>query len=108
MHLETNHERLLVYKKNQVLYLYHSEVLFIERINKQTIVHTTHGEFAVNLPLKSFEEVLPDTFVRAHKSYIVNKVKLRELNLFNKNTYEALFPNRKTALVNKDCISVLI
>ncbi|MEC0228866.1 LytTR family DNA-binding domain-containing protein [Paenibacillus alba] len=94
--------RLLVVKRDQIVYIELSEILYIERINQKTLIHTDLQEIRVGVSLKQMMSMLPDIFVRSHKSYIVNILNLRELNFFNRNTYEAYYKNRKTALVCKD------
>ena len=63
----------------------------------------------VDLPLSKIIKYLPQSFIRSHKSFIINKEKIVELNPFNNNTVEILFSGgEKTALITKDRIEKVI
>jgi two-component system, LytTR family, response regulator len=52
-------------------------ILFLESLRDYVAIHTTNGNILTLQSLKSFEELLPDTFfMRVHKSYIIalNKI----------------------------------
>ncbi|KQO17846.1 LytTR family DNA-binding domain-containing protein [Paenibacillus sp. Leaf72] len=104
MNIQLVHNRLIIAKRDQIVYLDLSEIIFIERIGQKTLIHTDTQEIYVYVSLKDLMGILPDMFVRSHKSFIVNVFNLKELNFFNRNTYEAYYKNRKTALVSKRVI----
>lgn len=50
-----------------------SDILWLEAESNYTLIHTKKETYTYSLVLKSFEEKLPsDTFVRVHRSFIVN------------------------------------
>lgn len=108
VYIEGDGKRLVIVKRNSVHYVIVEEILFIERLKHETLIHTLHECLSVYISLKEIYTYLPACFIRAHKSYIVNKHNLREMTNLNKNTYEAMFSNRKTALVNKNMLDSLI
>lgn len=101
MEIHLADDRLMIAKRSQVVYLSVSEIIYIERICQKTLIHTEDKCIHINLPLKDIQLFLPQNFVRSHKSFIVNIQNLKELKYFNRNTFEAYYENRKTALVNK-------
>lgn len=55
-------------------YLNTDEILFLKADNNTTDFYTSDGNIiSAFKTLKTFEEVLPENFLRIHKSYIINK-----------------------------------
>ncbi|PUA40667.1 hypothetical protein C8Z91_02230 [Paenibacillus elgii] len=104
MNIQLSQNRLIIVKRNQITYISLSDIIFIERIRQKTLIHTDAQEITVYITLKEMMNILPDMFIRSHKSFIINVQNLRELNLFNRNTFEAYYKNRKTALVSKQVL----
>lgn len=67
-----------------------NDIVFIEKFRNKSIVHTLHSEVTCYLSLDYFENILKDTssFVRCHKSYIANKLHIKEVHF---NTLEIVF-----------------
>ncbi len=62
------------------------EVLYIESLKDYVNIKTEHQEYIVLDTLKSFEQQLPDTsFIRVHKSYIINLDKIKTVNIKSAN-----------------------
>jgi len=40
---------------------------------RDNTIHTVNGDYATKTPLKTLEKDLPNSFVRCHQSYIVNR-----------------------------------
>ncbi|MDQ1857938.1 LytTR family DNA-binding domain-containing protein [Chryseobacterium sp. WLY505] len=55
------------------------EILYIESIKDYVNIRTENDEFIVLDTLKSMENQLPETFVRIHKSFIVNLDKVKSI-----------------------------
>ncbi|WP_010495996.1 LytTR family DNA-binding domain-containing protein [Paenibacillus elgii] len=104
MNIQLSQNRLIIVKRNQIMYISLSDIIFIERIRQKTLIHTDAQEIIVYISLKDLMRILPDIFIRSHKSFIINVQNLKELNLFNRNTFEAYYKNRKTALVSKQVL----
>lgn len=107
MQVEANEQKIVINKRNEILFVQLNEILFIERYNQKTLIHTTDTEITLTISLKDLSSKLPDYFVRTHKSFIVNKHSLKELKMLNKSTYEAVYCNRKSALINKEALNLL-
>jgi len=60
-----------------------SEVAYLEAKDKYVTIHTINGkEHISDISLKTMEERLPDYFMRVHRSYIINKNQVLELQKF--------------------------
>lgn len=86
-----------------------NEVIYIEALQNEVILHTIHKDYICYNTLKDMEENLPDRyFIRVHKSFIINydKITSVERNLITLdgnekftvqigNTYKKAFLERK-------------
>ena len=61
----------------------YNDILYMESGNKNLIIHKTDGILKAAGALEDAEKVLPETFVRCHKSYIVN---LKYVTAYSKMT----------------------
>lgn len=77
-----------------------TDIVFIEKFRNKSIVHTLHSEVTCYLSLDYFESVLKDTssFVRCHKSYIANKLHIKEVCF---NTLEIAFQSGGTCRIGR-------
>lgn len=72
------------------------EILFIEREGKETIIITEKEKYRTTSPLIELENKLTEkNFIRAHKSYIINKNKIYEILNYGRCTYIIKFKNIK-------------
>jgi DNA-binding LytR/AlgR family response regulator len=99
--------KLVVTKRNKIVLLKLNEIVYIERMGTTSVINTFVDEIPINMTLKELENFLSDDFARVHRSFIVNKSLLKELNTLNENTYEAVFSEEKTALVNRKLINLI-
>ena len=54
-----------------------SNIIYIERKGRKTLIHTAYGIFNTNKSLSEFEnELSPEKFVRIYQSYIINIAKI--------------------------------
>ncbi|WP_367618618.1 MULTISPECIES: LytTR family DNA-binding domain-containing protein [Shouchella] len=84
-----------------------NELLYIERIGSRSLIQTCTRMVEVNLSLKQISETLPNNFVRSHKSFIINKERIIEINTLNTNTVECVFEGDKSALLTKNNVDIL-
>ncbi|WP_100405569.1 LytR/AlgR family response regulator transcription factor [Bacillus solitudinis] len=56
------------------------EVIYIESHQKKTLIYTEDGCFTSKVPLKTLEQRLPDTFIRIHRSFIVNISSIKQIS----------------------------
>ncbi|WNS47071.1 LytTR family DNA-binding domain-containing protein [Paenibacillus sp. MMS20-IR301] len=67
-----------------------TDIIFIEKFRNKSVIHTLYGDVTCYLSLDYFESKLTDTasFVRCHKSYIANKLHIKEVRF---NALEIVF-----------------
>lgn len=95
-------EKLCVRTSKDLFLLPYSEILFIEKINKDIVIQTKEADHNVRWNLNELETILPDYFIRVHKSYIVNIHKVCKVSKIGDRTYEMFFENiNKTALMSR-------
>ncbi|MDO3408211.1 LytTR family transcriptional regulator DNA-binding domain-containing protein [Saccharibacillus sp. CPCC 101409] len=57
----------------EIVYLDSSDVLFIESLNRDVIVHTRQGRFSTRISLKAYRNSLQnESFMMTHRSFLVN------------------------------------
>lgn len=70
--LEIDHDRVTVP---------YGQILYFESNQKKIYVNLQSEKYCISDTLERLEKCLPDYFVRSHRSYIVNKRKIRHISL---------------------------
>lgn len=97
-----NTEKLFVYVNKEMYWIPYEDILFIEKLAKEIIIHTSKAAHTVKWTLSKVEETLPSYFLRVHKSYIVNSKKVRRISEIGDRTYEITFQeSSKMALMSR-------
>lgn len=80
-------------KKGQEIHLVPlDEILFFERVNREVLLNTRDEAFRVNKTLIEIQNELPNNvFLRTHKSFIVNKNKIKKINVVGNKSYQIQF-----------------
>ena len=74
-------------KLNKDDFIRPKDILFIERNKSKAIVYTKDDTFETCYSLNNIENELPDSFVRVHRSYIVNPEQITRINKDEKTIY---------------------
>ena len=79
--IQPEQKSFIVVKADHKLHrIAYEDILFIEGLREYVAFHTISGKVITLESLKKLEEMLPsETFIRVHKSYIVNKKKVKSL-----------------------------
>lgn len=64
-----------------------SEILYLEKSINKTIIYTTSGEFSCSKTLDQMLDILPKNFIRSHRSFILNKEHLINIDKKEKLAY---------------------
>lgn len=72
-------EMLTVASGANVYRFMHSEIYYIEALNKKINIYTNSKRVTCYSSLNYLQEVLSESFVRCHKSYLVNKEKVKHV-----------------------------
>jgi two-component system, LytTR family, response regulator len=60
--------------------IFYHEILYVEALQNYSMIYTPRQKFMTLMTLKSFEESLPaETFLRTHKSFLVNRLKVESI-----------------------------
>jgi two-component system, LytTR family, response regulator len=96
-HLAENQEtldRVVVKTGNKIKVIPEETILYIESQDDYVMIYTSEGKYLKQQTMKYFEQHL-DTrhFIRIHRSYIANIDTIKQLELYEKNSYLAVLSN---------------
>lgn len=96
------HNRIVVKENGKIKIIPLTQIQFIEAADDYVKVHTTEGYFLKNKTMAYFESALDtNSFIRIHRSYIVNVQLITRLDPYEKETYLAVLSNGKQLPVSK-------
>ncbi|UCS95524.1 LytTR family transcriptional regulator DNA-binding domain-containing protein [Echinicola marina] len=73
---------------DRVIFIRLDEVSYFQADEKYVNIVTKHAKsYILDSSLKKLEEKLPDYFIRVHKSYLINKKLLKEINKYYNNRF---------------------
>lgn len=89
-------KRLPIKTKKEVLFVDFKEIVYIEKFQRKTIIHTTKQAIEVSQTLSNlFDRLDKEMFIRSHKSYIVNINHIKKIVPWGDKTYRILFKGSK-------------
>jgi len=104
-HNDTQTETLnrIVVKKNQKINIIPVEnVNYLEAQDDYVMIHTLDEKFLKQKTMKYFETHLPiDSFVRIHRSYILNINFMKQIELYEKESHKVILKNDTRLPVSK-------
>lgn len=77
------------------------EIIYIESNQKKTFIYTEDGHFNSSYALKTIEQRLPNSFIRIHRSYIVNISYIKQIS-------RDLSSNLMVTLKGPNCMTLTI
>ena len=87
-------DRITVKDGSKIHLIKTDELTYIQACGDYVMLITPSGEYLKEQTMKYFETHLPsDTFVRVHRSTIVNVTQISRVELFGKETYQLLLKN---------------
>ncbi|GLU51352.1 LytR/AlgR family response regulator transcription factor [Dyadobacter frigoris] len=84
---------------NKITLIHVSDICFFEAKDKYVYIHTHEGEKLVDYPLGYLQERLPEQFLRVHRGFIINKLKIREIHKYFKGTYILVMNDPKSSKI---------
>ena len=87
MKSDLSESELGLIKINKDYTLRTKDILFIERNKSKATVYTKDASYETCYSLNNICEELPDSFVRVHRSYIVNQEAISMINKDEKTIY---------------------
>lgn len=96
-HVAENREildRIVVKTGSKIKVIPVDSILYIESQDDYVMIYVPDGKFLKQQTMKYFEQFLdPTKFVRIHRSYLVNISTIKQLELYEKNSYLAMLSN---------------
>lgn len=90
----SSRERIQIKTNSAIYFIDTNDILFIEKIAKKCRIHTArNGILECYQSLSKLELMLPDNFMRAHQSFVINTDKVIGLKPLNATSYEVIFSN---------------
>jgi len=95
-------DRIVIKNGQNILIISIADIDYIEAQDDYTMIHSSKGNFLKQKTMKYFEENLdPADFIRIHRSYIVKLSSVKQIELFEKESYRAILNDGKKLLVSK-------
>jgi len=103
--------KILMIKDKQNYFLINmEEINYIEKENKELIIHTYNKKYITRSSLTDIEKKLAPNFFRTHKSYIVNLKNIEKIEPYGDSSYIVFFKDTdetKNALITRDKMHLL-
>jgi two-component system, LytTR family, response regulator len=95
-------DRVVIKNGQKILIISVEDIDYIEAQDDYTMIYSSKGNFLKQKTMKYFEENLdPADFIRIHRSYIVKLSSVKQIELFEKESYKAILNDGKKLLVSK-------
>lgn len=101
-------ERVVVKNGPKIHIIPADKILYIEAQDDYVMLNTTEGRFLKQKTMKFFEDHLnPEEFIRIHRSYLVRLSEIKQIELFEKESYRLQVSGGKFLPVSKSGYSRL-
>lgn len=95
-------ERVVIKQNQKILIIPTNEIKYIEAQDDYVMLHTESGNYLKEKTMKFFEGSLnPKDFIRIHRSYIVKITEIKQIELFEKDTYKIILKNGEKLPISK-------
>lgn len=84
---------------NKISLIHVNDICFFEAKDKYVYLHTAGGEMLIDYPLTYLEDRLPGQFIRVHRSFIINKFKIKEMHKYFRGTYILVMQDLKSSKI---------
>ena len=78
---EHNEKSYVIEGKDGRIILPYKDIYYLEAREKKIFLRTLNSEYGFYSTIEQLEEELPDTFIRCHRSYIINTTKIEKIML---------------------------
>jgi two-component system LytT family response regulator len=100
-HPEKPLERIVIKDGAKIEMVPFQDITYLETYGDYVWIYTEKGRFLKQKTMKEFEHLLPSTFLRVHRSFLVNITFIQKLELYEKNSYQLLLKNGVRLSVSK-------
>lgn len=84
---------------NKITLVHVADIIFLEAKEKYVTIHMKEGEKLIEYSLTWLEHRLPEEFLRVHRGFIVNKLKIREIQKYFKGTFILVMDDAKNSKI---------
>lgn len=97
------HLQRIITKQQSSIHIFPVEnIRYIEAQDDYVMFYTTEGKYLKKQRMKYLEDHLdPDYFVRIHRSYIANIKNIKQIELYEKDSYRVILDDKQTLPVSK-------
>jgi two-component system LytT family response regulator len=101
-------DRVVVKESGKIFIIPVNEICFIEAADDYVVINTASKEYVKNSTMKYYTDKLPaDSFVRIHRSCIININFIKEIQPYNKETHSVIMKNGKSLKTSRQGSSEL-
>lgn len=87
-------DRVVVKTGSKIKVIPVDQIIYVESQDDYVMIYSVEGKYLKQQTMKYFEQHLdPGKFLRIHRSYIVNIDTIKQLELYEKNSYLAILSN---------------
>lgn len=105
---QSDNRRVVIKENGNIQIIPTEDILYIEAYDDYVKVHTEEKYYLKKKTMNHYEKsLLKSTFVRIHRSYILNINKLTKIESFEKNSYRATLINGATIPISRTSYSEL-
>ncbi|MCB0730584.1 MAG: LytTR family transcriptional regulator DNA-binding domain-containing protein [Ignavibacteriae bacterium] len=94
--------RIVVKTNNKIVIIPTEKIKYLEAQDDYVMIHSELGKHLKKQAMKFYEEHLDgNTFFRVHRSFIVNLAEIKQMDLFEKDTYKILMKDGSSIPVSR-------
>ncbi|MCB9259642.1 MAG: LytTR family transcriptional regulator DNA-binding domain-containing protein [Ignavibacteriales bacterium] len=94
--------RIVVKTNNKIVIIPTEKIKYLEAQDDYVMIHSELGKHLKKQTMKFYEEHLDgNTFFRVHRSFIVNLAEIKQMDLFEKDTYKILMKDGSSIPVSR-------
>ena len=94
-------KRIVVKKNNKIVIISVDKIKYLKAEDDYVNIVTSEGSFLKQNRMKYYEEHLPDSFIRVHRSYIANLNEIKEISLLEKDSHIIILKSGEKLPVSK-------
>jgi len=94
-------KRIVVKKNNKIVIISVDKIKYLKAEDDYVNIITSEGSFLKQNRMKYYEEHLPDSFIRVHRSYIANLNEIKEISLLEKDSHVIILKSGEKLPVSK-------
>lgn len=95
-------KRIVVKHNQKIVIIPIEQIIYLEAQDDYVKIVTKDASLLKQNRMKFFEEHLPDSFVRIHRSYLVNINSIKQIDLIGKDSHAVLLKDGKQLPVSKN------